>query len=266
MDRIGYLGPEGSYSHIAARTMRPLAELCAYKSFALVMASLTSGETDGIVTPIENTLNGGVLQNIDLLQFTADVCAVEECTVKIDHRLATLCGTDKSRIKRIFSHSQALEQCARYLKENFPSAQLNPTQSTAASLDMIRSEEDAGIVGAHVSREGIVLSESNIADEDNNFTHFLLVRRGKIAPETRSRRIFFSVACPNKSGALLTVLQCISAHSINMTKLQSRPVKNVPDEYAFFIEIEGDYSSPEVKSALKDVTAAANSFKLLGCY
>lgn len=266
METIGYLGPEGSYSRIAAETLRPHAKLLAFQSFPQVFNSLVSGETDGIAVPIENTLNGGVLQNIDLLQSTEGVIATEECVIKIDHRLAFLKGADKSKIKRIYSHSQALEQCAKYLSGNFPSARLIPTASTAASLEKIITEEDAGIVGAHTQKEGIILSENDIADEDGNFTHFLLVKRGTIPDNARSRKIYFSVTCANRTGALLNLLSGISDYGLNMTKIESRPIKNAPDEYRFFIEIEGDYFTQTVKAALAEIEKSSHSYKLLGCY
>ena len=266
MQTIGYLGPEGSYSQLAAHRMCPEAKLCAYTGFPQVFQSLVSGSSDAIAVPIENTLNGGVLQNLDLLQSTEGVCAVRKLTVKIDHRLVTLKGADADKIKRIYSHGQALEQCAKYLAENFPSARLVPVQSTSASLDMIKTEEDAGIAGAHNVRDGLVLSDKNIADADNNFTHFLLVKRGEVPPETQSEHIFFCVTLDNRSGTLLSLLQVVSGHALNMTKIQSRPVKNAPDEYRFFIEVEGDYSADAVKNALEAIKKASNSFKLLGCY
>ena len=108
MEKIGYLGPEGSYSSLAAARLRPNAELKDYQSFPLVFASLVNGETDGIAVPIENSLNGGVLQNMDLLQATDGVYAAAEITIKIDHRLAYLKGADLRGITRIYSHGQAL--------------------------------------------------------------------------------------------------------------------------------------------------------------
>ena len=182
MEKIGYLGPEGSYSFIAAKALRPNAELITRSGFPAVFALLASGEADGAVVPIENSLNGGVMQNIDLLQYSENICATEEYTVKIDHRLVTRVGADLSGIKCIYSHAQALEQCAGYLYKNFPSARLISTGSTAASLDMVKDSTDAAIAGAHTKREGLVLSPENIADEENNFTHFLLLgRRARIA-------------------------------------------------------------------------------------
>lgn len=266
MEKIGYLGPEGSYSYIAAKQIRPQDQLVACQSFPLVMASLVSHRTDGIVVPIENSLNGGVLQNIDLLQSTEGVCAVEQITVKIDHRLAMKRGALPSGIKRIYSHQQALDQCSKYLADNYPSASLISTPSTAASLNKLVSNEDACIVGAHTWKDGIVLSETNISDEQNNYTHFLLVKRGAIPDDAASNRVYFSVTCRNVPGALLSIIGPICSHGLNMTKIESRPIKDRPDEYRFFIETEGDYSSENVKNALEAVRKAAFSFKLLGCY
>ncbi len=98
MEKVGYLGPEGSYSHIAARTLRPNAELCGYSSFRLAVEALCAGVCSAVALPIENSLNGSVAQVTDLLQYTENIIAFEECVVKIDHRLAVL----KARITAVF--------------------------------------------------------------------------------------------------------------------------------------------------------------------
>ena len=264
--RAGYLGPEGSYSYLAAKKTAPEGALIAYDSFPLLFRALTQGEVDCIVIPIENSLNGGVTQNIDLLQSTPGILAVEECEIRIEHRLAVLKGASAEGIENIYSHRQALDQCAIYLFENFPKAKLFATPSTSASLDMVKCKEDACIVGAHTVREGITLIDENISDYKDNLTHFLKVVRG-IADENRpTEKIYFSVTCPNISGSLLKLLQRVSAHGLNMTKLQSRPIKDRTNEFRFFIEIECDYSKEEVKRAVEDIMAGALSFKLLGTY
>lgn len=266
MGRIGYLGPEGSYTSLAAEKLCPNDERRAYANFRLVMNAVVTGECDGVVAPIENSLNGGVLQNIDLLQSTEGVYASEECTVDIDHRLATFAGADCAKITRIFSHRQALDQCAAYLSEHYPFAELIATPSTAASLGMMRLPTDAGIVGAHTVKAGVVLSERNIADEKCNITHFLLIRRGEVAPDAHSRKVYFCVTCRHEPGALLRILEPLAEGGLNMTKIGSRPIKERPGEYRFFIEIEGDYAADPVKRTLEKVRAAANSWKLLGAY
>ncbi len=257
-----YLGPEDSYSYLAAKKMTPSHILRAYDSFPLIFRALASGEVDCAVIPIENSLNGEVTQNIDLLQASDGIVAVEECAVEIEHRLATLGKPE--RIKRVYSHRQALDQCAEYLFAHFPKAKLIAVPSTSASLEMIKTDEDAGIVGAHVKREGIILSKANIADCAENATVFLKLVRGAVDGGARTRKIYFSVTCPNVTGALIKLLQRVAAHGLNMTKLQSRPIKEARDEFRFFIEAEGDYS--QLKSAVADISAAALSFKLLGAY
>lgn len=261
----GYLGPEGSYSYLAAKKLRPDGNLKAFQSFPLAMQALEQGGVDEIVLPIENSINGGVAQNMDLLH-GREVCAVEHCAVAIDHRLATLKGCGLKNVKRIYSHSQALEQCAKFLLKNFPAAKLIATQSTAASLEMLKTDEDACIVGSHIQKEGVGLSGKNISDEANNFTHFLLVRRGKVEEGVKSKKVYFSLTCKNVPGALISILQPVKNYGINMTKIESRPVKDVPDEYAFFIEIEGDYSAENTQLALKEIKSLSKSFKILGCY
>lgn len=261
---VGYLGPQGSYSEIAAKTFRPNAVLREHISFFQLFSALTEGQCDYIAVPIENSLNGGVLQNIDFLQSYGGIIAVEECVVNIDHRLATLEGADLKAIKRIYSHQQALAQCSEYLSKNFPHAELIATRSTAASLSLITDKTEAGIVGSHVSAAGFTLSENNIADEKVNLTHFLLVKRGGVNDIKRSKKIFFSATCMHKPGELLYMLSLI--RELNMTKIESRPIKDRPGEYRFFIEIEADISDQKAIQVLKSVEKSANSFKILGCY
>lgn len=266
MSGIGYLGPTGSYSHIAAKKIRPGRLMHAYPSFKLTVDALLKGECDMAVLPIENSINGGVMPNIDLLQETDGIYAFEECIVPIEHRLITLKGADKGAITRIYSHKQALEQCGHYLSTYFPYAQQIATPSTAACLNLIRFPTDAGIVGAHTHDDRFELSKENIADEKNNYTRFLLLRRGIIDDDTKSEKIYFSATCNDVPGSLIQLLKPIYEGGLNMTKIESRPIKYKMGVYRFFIEIAADYSSDKVKDTLKKVRLAANNMKILGAY
>lgn len=266
MAKVAYLGPNGSYSEVAAGVLCPDAEYIACVSFRKLFAALESGEADYIVLPVENSLNGGVNQNLDLLQSADGVFAFKECAVRIDHRLATLAGANPALIKRIYSHQQALEQCGEYLFKRFPDAKLSATQSTSASLDMIKTPYDAGIVGSHIRRENISLSAENIADEKDNYTYFLLIKRGEPETGARSEKIFFTATCPHRPGALCDMLSRLSENGLNMTKIQSRPIKERRGEYRFFIEIEGDFADKKVRKALEDLGKTASSLKILGAY
>ena len=261
---VGYLGPQGSFSEIAAKTFRPQALMREYPSFNAVFAALKSGECDCIAVPISNSLNGGVLQNIDLLQSTEGAIAVEECVVEIDHRLAIKRGADMAKITRVYSHQQALAQCADFLSENLPKAELIATSSTSAGLSLVKSENEAAIVGAHVCADGFVLSDKNVADGEINLTHFLLIKKGGIPEGTHSEKIFFSATCRHRPGALISLLAPM--RKLNMTKIESRPLKQRPGEYRFFIEIEGDIADRTCAKTLERVKKEANSFRILGCY
>ena len=263
---IGYLGPEGTYSEIAAAQLNPKDEKIAFESFPLLINALKNGEIDSAAIPVENSLNGAVTQNLDLLQDLHGACAVAACAVKIDHRLVTKKGADLSKIKRIYSHAQALGQCARYLSRNFPEAVLMQSQSTSGCFECIKSEEDAGIVGSQCKREGFELSDECISDEKNNYTLFLLVVRGTPQIDVSTNRIFFSMTCRHEVGALVKMLSILSDNGLNMTKIESRPIKDRVWEFRFFIEVEGDYSQKEVRAAIEKVSVQASSFKLLGCY
>ena len=264
--RVGYLGPEGSYSHLAALKMCGGAQLVAHHSFQGVVSSLLKGCEDAAVMPIENTLNGGVLQNMDLLARHTELSAVAEYTQCIDHRLITLAGADPEKVTRIYSHGQALDQCAGYLREHYPHAGLVSVSSTAAGIDCIKLPTDAAIAGAHNVREGLSASEYCISDEPNNFTHFLLVIKGGFPSDCRSRKLYFSLTCRHEPGALMRLLGIIYRYEVNMTKIESRPIKDRPGEYRFFIEVEADYSQSYAQSLISSLKSAASSFRLIGCY
>lgn len=264
--KTAYLGPYGSYSQVVAEKMRPNDEKIEGKSFADVVNILLSGEADFAVLPIENTLNGGVMQNIDLLQYNDGIVAIEEYLLEINHRLITKKGASLSKIARVYSHAQALAQCSRFLEKTFPKASLIATPSTSGCIDMIKEESDAGIVGSQCDLTDFDVYDGNIADEKNNYTHFLLVKKGEIPSDKNSQKIYFSATCKHQPGALLHLLSTINECSLNMTKIESRPIKDKMGEYRFFIEIEGDYSSKEIKTSLEKIKGATSSYKLLGCY
>lgn len=264
--QVGYLGPEGSYSFLAAQTLCKGATYVPLASFPHLIKALQNGTVDAVILPIENTLNGGVSQNLDLLQSTENVVAVAHCTLKIDHRLFTCKGADPRKITTVYSHSQALAQCAQYLAQHFPEAKLVTTQSTAGSLACVKTEAEAAIAGSHLHTQNLVMSSECVSDEKNNFTHFLLVVRGEADLTKPSARVYFSFACAHQVGALLHVLNIVASHHLNMTKIESRPIKNKPGEYRFFVEADGNLQKLEVQNALQAVAKAVSSFKLLGAY
>lgn len=280
--KIAFLGPEGSYSHLAAKeflktevgdkkSARDWDECVPFRNFPEVLAAVESGRVDAAAIPIENSLQGGVSQNLDLLQDFADLYAVKELIVRIDHRLVYKKGTKLSEIGRVYSHRQALDQCAAFLSKELPFAALRETESTGFGVSRAMEDEtgkSAAIAGAHTEnlRDGFVLGEACISDEKNNYTHFLLIKKGEKTLPTASERVFFSAVCPHRPGSLLALLQLIAKSGINMTKIESRPVKDRPGDYRFFIEAECDISTAEVQEMLTAIKENTLECKLLGAY
>lgn len=264
--KVSYLGPDGSYSSLASRALVPGAELVPCKSFYEAAEKLKSGETHYAVLPVENTLQGAVTQNLDLLYANPGLYAVKEYLLKIEHRLIAKDGARLSGIGRVFSHQQAILQCGRFLAENLSGAQVVYTDSTAEGVSHVENMTDAAIVGAHVRAEGFSFLTGNIADEKKNYTHFLLVANGEGELPAHSSRIYFAATCPHEPGSLLKMLQILAAFDFNMTKIESRPIKNSPGEYCFFIEFEGDRAADDVRVVLARLKAYTKNFNLLGCY
>ncbi len=265
MESIVYLGPDGSFSHMAAKVFKPNSRMIAEGSFYAVMRRLLRGEADYAVMPILNSINGGVVQNIDLLQAN-DCVAVQSLPLKIEHRFATLKGADPRAVNRIFSHSQALEQCAKFLADTYPDAKLIAVSSTVQGAKSIQLPTDGAIAPADCGVENLQFSPENIADERDNYTTFLLVKRGCADEETHSKKVYFSATCRHEPGALCRLLEILSKNQINMTKIESRPIKDHVGEFRFFVEIEGDYASDKIKRALDEIKESASSFKILGVY
>lgn len=277
--KIAYLGPEGSYSHLAAKEFlksenadsRGWNECMPFRNFAEVLAAVATGKADAGAIPIENSIQGSVAQNLDLMQEAADLYAVKEYVLRIDHRLVYKEGVEFSEIGRVYSHRQALDQCSEFLSKRMPFASLRETESTAFGLTKAMDDESgksAAIAGAHVEglRRGFVISEECLSDEKHNVTHFLLIKKGKEQLPTESNRLFFSAVCPNKPGSLLELLKIIANHKIDMTKLESRPVRNRPGEFRFFIEAACNVADEGVEEFLSEVCANTLECKVLGAY
>ena len=280
--KIAFLGPEGSYSQLAAKgflaaenapkkSATDWDELVPFRNFPEVLNAVETGRVDAAAIPIENSLQGGVSQNLDLLQAAENLYAVKELVIRIDHRLIYKEGTPLNAIGRVYSHRQALDQCAAFLGKELPFAALRETESTGFGIARACEDEtgkSAAIAGAHTEnlRAGFVMSEQSISDEQNNFTQFLYIKKGADAMPKNSKKIFFSAVCPHRPGSLLELLDIIAKYGINMTRIESRPVKNKVGDYRFFIEADCDIGAKETQELLAAVKQRTLECKLLGAY
>ncbi len=261
--KVSCIGPEQGFSDYAA------GELCKgygrtlCRSFAEAVDLLGRGETDYAVLPVENSITGGIQPVLELLA-ASDVFVTEEYMLHIDRRVAMFEGTDVSEIETVYAHESALDECAAYLQANFPKASLVAVPAASDCLSYL-GKRAACIVGAHARGDGVVLSPSNITDDKQNFTRFILVRRGgaEIVP---SAMVFLCAVCAHKPGSLLGLLKIFRSYSLNLTRIESRPIKESFGEYRFFIEFAGDLSNSRVQKALSEARAYCAQFKLLGAY
>ena len=280
--KIAFLGPEGSYSHLAAKAFLEIEstgectpnnwDVCIpFRNFSEVLAAVSSDRVDGAAIPIENSLQGGVSQNMDLLQATKDLYAVKEYVLRIEHRLIYKEGVKFSEIGRVYSHRQALDQCSEFLDREMPFASLRETESTAFGLTKAMEDpsgKSAAIAGANAVRlrSGFVMGEASISDDQNNFTHFLLVKKGEKRLPKTSERVFFSAVCPHRKGSLVEMLQIIAKYDVNMTKIESRPVKDRPGDFRFFIEADCNIADRKTQDMLSEIKANTLECKILGVY
>lgn len=281
--KIAYLGPEGSYSHLAAEQFLATEqktekanpyerdECIPFRNFTEVFAAVATERVYAAAVPIENSIQGGVLKNLDLLWETEELYAVRELSLKVDHRLVYKEGVKRSEIGRVYSHRQALDQCSAFLAREMPFAALKETESTGFGL--VRASEDASgksaaIAGAHITRlpAGFVMSEECVSDEQNNRTQFLLVQKGADRIPVSSGKIFFTAACPHRPGSLVELLRIIGDRGVNMTRIESRPVKDKLGDYLFFVEAEGDIGSERIQKMLDEIKKNTLACKLLGAY
>lgn len=262
--KVSCLGPKGSYSHLAAQRMCAGSEILLCDSFPVVFSLLSSGEADYAVVPIENSIQGGVLQNLDLLVATEGVFETEEYNLPIDHRLVTKGEIPLANIERVYSHEQALAQCSEFLEEFLPHAKRIATSSTAESLSLL-DERSAGIAGAHACGGELHVSAQNIANEKQNITRFMLLERTSELPE-HSAMVFFSAILPHRPGALLSLLTIFAKNDLNLTRIESRPIRGAMGEYRFFIEFAGDVADARVKESLQEAKALCQQFRILGAY
>ena len=266
VQRVAFQGEPGAYSEMAAFHYFPTAALLPAKSFQNVFESLESGKVDFAVVPIENSIEGSVNETYDLLLVTnMTVCG--EIYQKIRHCLIVNPGADDSKIRSVYSHPQALAQCRAYLQKK----NLEPiaTYDTAGAVKMIQQTglmEAAAIASKRAADlYGMRICEESIEDKKNNYTRFLVLSKAQSKPTGNDgTSIIFSVR--HIPGALFSILEEFARRRINLTKIESRPTKEAPWEYNFYVDFNGHATDENIAHTLQLVKNKSAFFKILGSY
>ncbi|MCU0576669.1 MAG: prephenate dehydratase [Desulfobacterota bacterium] len=263
--KVAYLGPEGSFSHQGAFSAFSLdGDLMPFKDIESVIQAVASSRVDIGVVPVENSTEGMINQTLDMMASTR-LSVIQEFLLPI--RNCLLSGIPKERIRKVFSHPQALAQCKGWLTSNLPGAEVIETASTSDAAMAARSHEDGAAVASSMAAElyGLSILAENINDMRENITRFWVIARSAL-PVAGSAKSSIIVTLDNKPGALYSALGVFARKGINLTKIESRPSKKSPWEYLFFIDFQGNLVDENVKETIDEVSGCTRDLIILGSY
>jgi prephenate dehydratase len=264
--KIAIQGEPGSFSHEAVLKWLPKAQVVPCPLSREVFARVVGARVDGALIPVENSLAGPVVEHLDLL-LDNPVFVESEYRLRIVHTLIAAPGVRFSQIRRVYSHPVALQQCRDFLQEN-PSIEPIPFYDTAGAVKHVvenQIQDAAGIAGKQAATEygGRVL-KFGIEDDKQNFTRFFLVRKKqRILPGANKTSIAF--ALKNVPGSLFKALSVFALRDIDLTHIESRPIRGRPWEYVFYADyLRGNDEASQ--NALRHLAEIAQFVKVIGVY
>ena len=270
---VAYQGTDGAYSHLAAQRHFGARDTPAvyrgYDTFQSMLEAVRNGSADYAVLPIENTTAGSINEAYDLLA-RMDLALVGEEIQRVDHCLVAIEDVPLANVRRVYSHPQALAQCSDFLA-SLRGCQVEAFTDTAMAVKKVRDGRDlseAAIASEEAARlYGLVVLKRGIANQKENFTRMVIVAAQPAQYDPRvACKTSLIFATRHAEGALVSCLNVLASHHLNLTKLESRPRPGTPWEYLFYVDFEGNVASPEVQSALRELATHTSFLKVLGSY
>jgi chorismate mutase/prephenate dehydratase len=264
--RIAYLGPEATFSHQAALQQFGHSPLfIPLPTIEEIFREVEKKQCDYGVVPIENSTEGSIYQTLDMfIETPLKICA--EISLEVSLYLLSLRNRIEN-IKKIYSHPQALAQCSRWLAQYLPDIPVKEALSTAQAARQAREDPSVGAVASKLAAKiyGLKILKNKIEDYPKNFTRFWVISHQSTEKSGRDKTsIMFSIK--HKAGALHKIIYPFAYYGINMTKIESRPLKDSPWEYFFFVDLEGHITETKLKKALKEIEKMVKFLKVLGSY
>ena len=268
--RVGFLGPKGSFSHHVAQEAFPTDTLVAFENITEVVKAYETGEVDYSVVPVENSIEGSVHETLDYLFHQAAIHAVAEIVQPIKQQLLAT-AADKS-VEKIFSHPQAIAQGKKYVRQHYLQAKIEITASTAYAARFVAQhpEENYAAIAPRsaASEYGLQIIAENIQEMAENFTRFWLLGQSipTLSLYPKEKKITLALTLPdNLPGALYKALATFAWRGIDLTKIESRPLKTALGEYFFIVDINNE-KEDLVSFAMKELEAIGITYKILGNY
>lgn len=261
-----YLGPAGSYSHIASiLKFGESTEFIPANTIPDVFSAVEHKEANYGVVPVENSTEGIVNHTLDMF-LLSDLRICAEIYAPISHNLLS-CGTELSQIKRVYSRPEAIAQCRNWLATHLPGVEILEVSSTAKGARMCEGYPTSAAVASSLAAKeyGLNIVAEGIEDNPHNKTRFLVVGYSRPEPSGKDKTsIVFSV--PHKAGSLYHALTVFDQEHINLTMIESRPTKQMPWEYIFFVDCQGHEKDENIQAALKKLSEMALFTRVLGSY
>jgi prephenate dehydratase len=265
---VAFQGERGAFSEEAAHRLlgrRIRAVPC--ETFPEVFASVALGKARTCLVPIENTLAGSVYENYDLL-VSNRLHIVGEVNLRIVHNLIAFPETSRNNLRRVYSHPVALAQCGRFFERN-PGVEKVPFYDTAGGVKMLAEHRIPG-AAAIASRAAAAvynarILQTHLEDHHENYTRFLLLDK-KASVSTRANKVSIVFSTGNVPGALFKCLSVFALRDIDLTKMESRPLRGRPWEYLFYVDFIGSTRQKRCQKALAHLGEITNFIRVLGCY
>ena len=263
--KIAYLGPEASFSNLAAlKRFGSQVSYVSCGSIADVFLEVERDASDYGVVPVENSIEGAVTHTLDML-VDSDLKICSQVILDVAHNLLANCAKDK--IRRVYSNPQVLAQCRIWLQENLPKAEQVEVSSTTRAAQIAAKEKNSACVASLLAGKVYKLKiiARDIEDSPHNITRFFVIGKtdaGKTGDDRTS--ILFSIK--DKVGALHDMLIPFKKYKINLTKIESRPSKRKAWDYYFFVDLEGHQQDARIQKALRELESKCKFLKILGSY
>ena len=268
MSKIYFQGTFGAYSHLAALSIDPKAEILPCKTFDECFNKASEESDSRIIIPESNRITGNI--GIEYLIFKHRLNIYKEHFQKIEHNLLGQPGAKLKDIKEVYSHAQGLSQCSKFIKENNLAEHIRA--DTAGSAEMISKTKDIkqSAIASSLSAEiyGLEVIKKNIENESGNLTRFLVMGKNISQPEYKDKTYItsFLFKLKSKPAALYQSLGGFAINGVNLTKLQSYPEKNSFDSYFFLCDLDGHIEDSKVQKSLEELGLHCEDFHVLGVF
>jgi prephenate dehydratase len=268
MGKIFFQGTFGAYSHLAALSIEPKAEIVPCKTFDECFLKASKDTNSKIIIPESNRITGNI--GIEYLVFQYRLNIYTEYFQKIEHNLLSLPGAKISDLKEVYSHAQALSQCSKFIRSNKLIEHVSADTAGSAEMVSKTGDKSKAAIASTLSAKtyGLEIIQKNIENEKGNLTRFLVMGKNISQPELKDKKYItsFLFKLKSKPAALYQSLGGFAINGVNLTKLQSYPEKNSFDSFFFLCDLDGHIEDPKVQKSLEELGLHCQDFHVLGVF